>query len=66
MKPHLEINKKLPFKNEHFDTWVTHFTTSIDYYFNGKKSSIAKSSINIHNNANKNAPLILKHFLGIF
>lgn len=42
LKPHLELHKKLPFQKEHFNTWLTHFTETIDYYFNGEKCTIAK------------------------
>ncbi|MDY7395403.1 group III truncated hemoglobin [Aureibaculum sp. 2210JD6-5] len=43
MQPHLDLNKKKPFKNEHFKRWLKHFTTSIDENFKGEKAEMAKT-----------------------
>lgn len=43
LKPHLEMNFKIPFLPEHFDTWLQHFNTTIDSKFKGKKAELAKT-----------------------
>ncbi len=43
MKPHLDLNKIKPFKNEHFKRWLQHFTSSIDENFKGDKAEMAKT-----------------------
>ena len=43
MKPHLDLNKDIPFLAKHFDTWLFHFNTSIDACFKGKKVELAKT-----------------------
>ena len=43
MEPHLLLNKKSPFKKEHFKKWLYHFNTSIDDNFKGTKAEMAKT-----------------------
>lgn len=43
MYPHLVLNQTIPFKKEHFDRWLKHFTTTIDENFKGEKSEMAKT-----------------------
>lgn len=42
MKPHLELNKSIEFKKEHFKIWLHHFNTTINSLFSGEKAEIAK------------------------
>jgi len=43
MKPHLELNQKHRFKTQHFETWLSHFNTTIDSNFEGKNVELAKT-----------------------
>jgi len=42
LQPHLKLNKKIPFKKEHFERWLLLFNKTIDENFNGLKSHQAK------------------------
>ncbi len=44
MNPHLELNKKMPIKPEHFQAWINLFSETIDTYFEGPKTEQAKES----------------------
>ena len=43
MEPHILLNKRIPFKKEHFKKWLHHFNASIDENFSGPKSEMAKT-----------------------
>ena len=43
MLPHMSLNKTKPFKKEFFEIWLTHFNTTIDTYFEGEKTELAKT-----------------------
>ena len=43
MKPHLELNERIAFKEIHFKAWLKHFNTTIDQYFQGDKARLAKN-----------------------
>jgi len=43
MKPHLDLNRKLPFLEKHFETWLTHFNSTLDSNFKGKNVELAKT-----------------------
>lgn len=43
MKPHLDLQPKKPFKNEHFQQWLLHFNNTIDEHFSGEIAHAAKS-----------------------
>lgn len=43
MLPHIDLNKKKPFKKTHFDIWLQHFSQSIDDNFNGENAEVAKN-----------------------
>lgn len=43
MRPHLELQQKKPFKNEHFKQWLLHFNNTVDEYFVGEIAHAAKS-----------------------
>lgn len=43
MQPHLNLNKTIPFKKEHFDIWLSHLTTTIDQNFKGTKAELMKT-----------------------
>lgn len=42
MKIHLELNDKMPLTKNHFDIWLSHFTTTIDELFKGDIALLAK------------------------
>lgn len=43
MKPHLELNERISFKEHHFKAWLSHFNTTVDHYFQGDKARLAKN-----------------------
>ena len=43
MQPHLDLNKTIPFKNNHFKTWLQHFTKTIDSYYIGENAEKMKA-----------------------
>jgi hemoglobin len=43
MEVHYDLNKKIPLKKEHFDSWVHLFTTTVDDLFEGKVADLAKT-----------------------
>ncbi len=43
MLPHIEMNKKIPFKSEHFKLWMHYFTEAVDSLYSGEHSEIIKS-----------------------
>lgn len=42
MKPHFELNKKIPFKEQHFKLWLNHFIYTVDSLYSGEKAELAK------------------------
>jgi hemoglobin len=42
MRPHMELNEQTPFTKQHFETWLKHFTTTVDESFEGEKAFLAK------------------------
>jgi hemoglobin len=44
MNPHLELNKKMSIKPEHFEVWIALFTEVVDLNFQGEKAEQAKES----------------------
>ena len=42
MKPHLDLHRMYPLKDEHFDRWLKLFDESIDELFEGEKAQQAK------------------------
>lgn len=43
IKPHIELHKNIPFKEKHFNIWLTHFKDTIDNFFEGEKAVTAKN-----------------------
>lgn len=43
MQPHLEMQKKMPFLEKHFNRWLLSFNESVDALFEGENSLAAKS-----------------------
>ena len=42
MKIHVDLNDKTALQKIHFDTWLSHFTASVDELFDGKIALLAK------------------------
>ena len=42
MKIHMDLNEKTPLTKEHFNVWLTHFTTTVDELFEGDVAITAK------------------------
>ena len=42
MEVHYDLNKKVPLKKEHFESWMMLFATTIDELFEGKTATSAK------------------------
>lgn len=42
MQPHMQLHQQTPFQKHHFDTWLKHFTTTVDELFEGEKAFVAK------------------------
>lgn len=42
MKIHLDLNEKSPLTKDHFNIWLTHFTTTVDELFEGNIAITAK------------------------
>lgn len=42
MKIHLDLNDKSPLTKDHFNIWLTHFTTTVDELFEGSIAITAK------------------------
>lgn len=42
MKIHLDLNEKTPLTKQHFDTWLNHFTNTLDELFQGDVALLAK------------------------
>lgn len=40
---HKEVHDKQPFKKKHFDTWLSHFNSTIDEHFQGKYADQMKT-----------------------
>ena len=43
MEVHYDLNKKLPLKKEHFESWLTLFNQAVDELFTGKTADVAKT-----------------------
>jgi hemoglobin len=43
MEVHYDLNKKLPLKKEHFESWLNLFFTTLDELFEGKIAMLAKT-----------------------
>ena len=43
MSPHIELDKKEPLTEEHFNRWLELFTQTIDQLFEGEKANEAKT-----------------------
>lgn len=43
MRPHLILNQTIPFRKEHFKTWLEHFNNTIDENFIGELAHAAKT-----------------------
>ena len=43
MEVHYDLNKKLPLKKEHFESWLNLFFTTLDELFEGKIATLAKT-----------------------
>lgn len=43
IQPHIELNKKNPFTQRHFELWLKHFHQTIDENFKGETAEIAKN-----------------------
>lgn len=41
-QPHIQVNQKITLTNDHFDTWIKIFETTVDNLFAGKKADEAK------------------------
>lgn len=46
MLPHIELNKKIPFSNIHFNLWLDHFNGTVDDHFKGTNAEIIKNRAN--------------------
>ena len=42
MEVHYDLNKKVPLKKEHFESWMHLFTSTVDELFEGKVAVLAK------------------------
>jgi hemoglobin len=42
LQKHLDFNKKTVFKKEHFTTWLSYLTTTIDVFFEGQNAQNMK------------------------
>lgn len=42
MQPHMMLHKQTPFQKHHFDTWLKHFTATVDELFEGPVAFKAK------------------------
>ena len=42
MKIHMDLNEKVPLTKIHFDTWLKHFTNTVDEFFEGNIALLAK------------------------
>ena len=43
MEVHYDLNKKLPLKKEHFESWLNLFFSTLDELFEGKVATLAKT-----------------------
>lgn len=43
MEVHYDLNRKLPLKKEHFESWLNLFFTTLDELFEGKIATLAKT-----------------------
>lgn len=43
MRIHLDLNAREPLTPQHFDTWLSHFYTTVDNLFSGTNSEIIKT-----------------------
>lgn len=43
MEVHYDINRKLPLKVEHFESWLQLFNNTIDELYQGEKANLAKT-----------------------
>ena len=43
MEVHYDLNKKLPLKKEHFESWLTLFNQAVDELFAGRVADLAKT-----------------------
>lgn len=46
MQKHLDFNKKVKFKKEHFITWLKYLTSTIDDFFEGQNAQNMKDRAN--------------------
>lgn len=42
MQPHLDLHRKSPVQQHHFETWLKYFNETIDELFEGEKAFVAK------------------------
>lgn len=42
MQPHLDLHRRSPFSDHHFDTWLRYFNETADELFEGEKAFMAK------------------------
>jgi len=42
MKKHMDFHQKMPFKKEHFTTWLAYLKETIDTYFEGQNANNMK------------------------
>lgn len=42
IEPHVILNQKSKLENGHFETWLQHFSTTVDELFEGKNAFMAK------------------------
>ena len=42
MQPHLDLHKKSPLHDHHFDTWLRYFKETVDELFEGEKAFMVK------------------------
>lgn len=43
MEVHYELNKKIPLQKEHFASWLLLFGNTLDEFFEGKRTDLAKT-----------------------
>ncbi len=42
MQPHLDLHRKSPLQDHHFETWLRYFRETVDELFEGEKAFMAK------------------------
>jgi hemoglobin len=43
MEVHYDLNKKVPLKKEHFESWLYLFNSTVDEWFEGRTATLAKT-----------------------